>query len=70
MNQYVSSGKFRKLGNIPECKLIDWLIIALRQASSISVIFRTGTRPTIYIIQRGPSLSWLYSSWMYDHLCN
>ena len=26
MNQYVSSGKFRKLGNIPECKLIDWLI--------------------------------------------
>ena len=23
MNQYVSSGKFRKLGNIPECKLID-----------------------------------------------
>jgi len=23
MNQYVSSGKLRKLGNIPECKLID-----------------------------------------------
>jgi len=23
MNQYVSSGKFRKLGNITECKLID-----------------------------------------------
>ena len=23
MKQYVSSGKFRKLGNIPECKLID-----------------------------------------------
>ena len=23
MNQYVFSGKFRKLGKIPECKLID-----------------------------------------------
>ena len=57
MNQYVSSGKFRKLGNIPERKLIDKLIIALCQASSISAISRTRTRPTIYIIQRGPSLS-------------